>query len=347
MHLHALATALPPGRYTQRDCWDLIQRSDIRQRLDRRSLFILKAVLTGDSGIATRHFATDDPLRLLSLTADELNASFRRAAPALAAEALERALAAAGRRPDELDALLVCTCTGYLCPGVSSYVAERLGLRATACLQDLVGLGCGAAVPMLRSADALLARHPDWTVATVAVEVCSAAFFLDDDQGVLFSACLFGDGAAAALWRREPGAAGARVRDFSTLHRPEFRDRIRFEQRDGKLRNLLDATVPELAADAVRTLFTAEGARAGARPISRILCHPGGREVLRAVAAALPGWDFPESRAVLRDCGNLSSPSVLFALDRALQAGASPADDDWWLVAFGAGFSAHGCRFGR
>jgi predicted naringenin-chalcone synthase len=346
MHLHALATALPPGRYSQAECWNLVQQSDIRRRLNRKSLFILKAVLTGDSGIATRHFATDDPLRLLDLTADELNASFRRAAPALAAESLEKALSEAGIPAGRLDALLVCTCTGYLCPGVTSYVAERLGLRPSAYLQDLVGLGCGAAVPMLRSADALLARHPDWTVATVAVEVCSAAFFLDDDLGVLFSACLFGDGAAAAIWRTEPGACGARVRDFSTLHRPEFRDRIRFEQRDGKLRNLLDPSVPDLAAAAVQALFREENARVGARPITRILCHPGGRDVLRAVATALPGWDFPESREVLRDCGNLSSPSVLFALERALRAPAAPAEDDWWLVAFGAGFSAHGCRFG-
>ena len=47
--------------------------------------------------------------------------------------------------PADLDALIICTCTGYLCPGVTSYVSEQLGLRTDAYLQDLVGLGCGAA----------------------------------------------------------------------------------------------------------------------------------------------------------------------------------------------------------
>ena len=116
-------------------------------------------------------------------------------APRLAARALDAALTQARLVAGQVDALLICTCTGYLCPGVTSYVAEQLGLRADAFLQDLVGLGCGAAIPCLRAADAMLAAQPAAVVACVAVEVCSAAFYLDDDPGVLVSACLFGDGA--------------------------------------------------------------------------------------------------------------------------------------------------------
>src|ERR1022692_2692943 len=89
--------------------------------------------------------------------------------------------------------------------------------------------------------------QPAAVVACVAVEVCSAAFYLDDDPGVLMSACLFGDGAAATIWRGTPGPRGLRCDSFSTLHQPENRDRIRFEMRGGKLRNLLDAAVPKLA----------------------------------------------------------------------------------------------------
>ncbi|MDP2138909.1 MAG: 3-oxoacyl-[acyl-carrier-protein] synthase III C-terminal domain-containing protein [Candidatus Didemnitutus sp.] len=347
MYLHALSTALPPTAFRQTECWEILQRSDMRQRLNRRSVLTLQAILRHDSGIATRHFALPDIERVFSMNPDELNEAFRTEAPRLAARALETALAQAGMTVGDVDALLICTCTGYLCPGVTSYVAEQLGLRANTYLQDLVGLGCGAAIPTLRAAAAILAAQPEAVVACVAVEVCSAAFYLDDDPGVLVSACLFGDGAAATIWRSQPGPSGLQCRDFSTLHQPEHRDRIRFETRQGRLRNLLDAAVPELAAAAVAQLLADERARRGARPISRLIAHVGGRDVLDAIARSCDDCDLTASRDVLRDCGNMSSPSVLFALERALQSGAPDDASDWWLTSFGAGFSAHGCRIGR
>jgi alkylresorcinol/alkylpyrone synthase len=348
MYLHALATAVPPATYTQPECWGLIEQSPARLRLSRRATLTLRAVLKGASGVATRHFAVPDIAAVFDLDADQLNAAFRAEAPRLAARALAAALASVAAAPAEIDALLICTCTGYLCPGVTSYVAEQLGLRTNTWLQDLVGLGCGAAIPTLRAAEAVLAAKPDALVACVAVEVCSAAFYLDDDPGVLISACLFSDGAAATLWRATPaaGTAPLRCHGFSTVHQPGNRDRIRFEQRNGKLRNLLDPAVPQLAAAAVSGLLAGEQTRPGARPIARIIAHPGGRDVLDALEGALPGYSLDASRRVLSACGNMSSPSVLFALEQALTTGRPDEGSDWWMVSFGAGFSAHGCRVG-
>ncbi len=346
MYLHALATALPPTMLTQAECWDIVQRSEARQRLNRRSVLTLQAILRHDSGISTRHFAMPDISRVFSLTPDELNEAFRVEAPRLASRALASALTKAGLAADQVDALLICTCTGYLCPGVTSYVAEQLDLRTDVFLQDLVGLGCGAAIPGLRAAQAILAAQPAAVVACVAVEVCSAAFYLDDDPGVLVSACLFGDGAAATIWRGTPGPRALRCSDFTTLHQPAHRDRIRFEMRGGKLRNLLDPAVPALAAAAVDQLLAGERTRPRARPISRLIAHVGGRDVLDAIEKSCAGCDLSASRKVLRECGNMSSPSVLFALERALRDGSPDEKGDWWLTSFGAGFSAHGCRVG-
>jgi alkylresorcinol/alkylpyrone synthase len=323
-----------------------VQRSEARQRLNRRSVLTLQAILRHDRGISTRHFAMADIERVFSLTPDELNEGFRLEAPRLAARALASALTQAGLGAGQVDALLICTCTGYLCPGVTSYVAEQLGLRTDVFLQDLVGLGCGAAIPCLRAGQAILAAQPAAVVACVAVEVCSAAFYLDDDPGVLMSACLFGDGAAATIWRGTPGPRGLRCDSFNTLHQPENRDRIRFEMRQGKLRNLLHASVPGLAAAAVAKLLAGERRRPGSRPIARMIAHVGGRDVLDAIEKSCAGYDLAASRQVLRECGNMSSPSVLFALDRALRDGSPDEKGDWWLTSFGAGFSAHGCRVG-
>ncbi len=351
MFLHALATAVPETRATQAQCWDIISTSDARENLSRRSRLVLHSILRGDSGIEGRNFAYSPIDSVFSASADDLNETFRREAPRLSARALETALAQINLRADQLDALVICTCTGYLCPGVTSYVSEQLGLRADACLQDLVGLGCGAAIPALRSVEAMLAARPDATIACVAVEICSAAFFLDDDPGVLVSACLFGDGAAATLWRATPPADGphaatpVRIHGFNTLHISDARDKIRFEQRDGKLRNLLAADVPSLAAASVTRLLASEPAHLPSP--ARVIAHPGGRDVLDALETALPHHRLDASRRVLRAHGNMSSPSVLFALADALREGPPEPGADWWLVAFGAGFSAHSCRLSR
>jgi len=341
MYLHALSTANPEHSLTQPDGWAIVQLPHVSERLDRRSLLILRMVLTGDSGIDQRQFATTNFAQLFDRTADELNADFRREAPRLATAALIPALEQAGLHPEDLDALCICTCTGYLCPGVTSYVAEQLGLRDDAYLQDLVGLGCGAAIPTLRSAQGLLAAKPGAKIACVAVEICSAAFYLDDDYGVLVSACLFGDGAAATIWSDEPGPSGLRISSFDTIHVPEDRDFLRFEMRNGKLRNLLDRAVPEKAAEAVNQLWS----RRGPAPVSRVAVHPGGRDVIEAIAPVLDGQDLSPSARVLAAHGNMSSPSVLFVLEDILRR-RKPDEHDVWLVSFGAGFSAHSCRVG-
>jgi alkylresorcinol/alkylpyrone synthase len=321
----------------------MVQRSGIRSRLSRRTMLILHSLLRGDHGIARRHFAIPDVERVFDRSADELNGAFHTQAPRLAARALTTALGRAGLGTGDVDALLVCTCTGYLCPGVSSYVAEQTGMRSDVLLQDLVGMGCGAALPMLRSASHVLAARPGATVACVAVEVCSAAFYLDDDPGVIISACLFSDGAAATVWRSEPGPSRLRAFDFRSLHLPGERDKLRFEQREGKLRNLLDPSVPELAADAVGRLW----ADRGQRPVGAVVAHSGGRDVLKAVGRVVAPHGLSPSERTLREYGNMSSPSVLFALEDALGAqGRERVDGDFWLVSFGAGFSAHSCRLG-
>lgn len=340
MFLQSLATALPPYHYTQNECFAELESSGVAASLAPRSRALLRKVLSGGgSGIAKRHLCLPEPTAVLTRDAQELNEIYEREAPRLAAAALEKALAASGLAAGDLDALFVCTCTGYLCPGVSSHVAELLGMRESVYLHDLVGLGCGAAIPLMRSAAGFLAAHPGSRVATIAVEVSSAAFFLNDDPGVLISLCLFGDGAAAAIWTDQAAPERWQVGRFTTLHRPAEREKIRFVNERGFLKNQLHRDVPALAAQAVSDLY---GTCSGTP--DRVLAHSGGREVIEAIEALLP-HRLDETRAVLADCGNLSSPSVLFAVERALT---DPGDDrHWWVTSFGAGFSAHACEWTR
>ena len=94
-----------------------------------------------------RHFALKSLDEAFDISPDALQSRFLRHAPFLASEAAERALADAGLRPDAIDGVIISTCTGYLCPSLTSYVAERLDLRSDVIAMDLVGQGCGAAIP--------------------------------------------------------------------------------------------------------------------------------------------------------------------------------------------------------
>ena len=279
------------------------------------------------------------------LTPDALHARFTHNAPLLAPAAAARALADAKIKPSEIDAIIASTCTGYLCPGLTSYVGQRLGLRPNVMTFDLVGQGCGAALPNLHVADALLAANRCERVLSVCVEVCSAAFYLDDDIGVLISACLFGDGAGAAVLSNSPGDhRSVKWKLGGSFTEPNDRDLLRFEQKSGMLRNILTPQVPALAARHAGKLFTDTLARANVdrADVAGWILHPGGRDVLVALrdALGLSDHDVRWSEAVLREYGNVSSSSVYFVLQNALNDSVPPGT--WWMSSFGAGFSCHG-----
>jgi alkylresorcinol/alkylpyrone synthase len=346
MYIRGLGTATPPSRYTKAECLQAFERSDWFARLDARSHTIARLVLQRDNGIEARRLALGSLDEVFSIDPDTLGRRFLAHAPVLAAEAATRALAAAGLDASEIGAVVVSTCTGYLCPGLSGYVVERLGLRADVQAYDLVGQGCAAALPNLQLGRSLLASGAAAHVLSVCVEVSSAAMYLDNDPGVLVSACLFGDGAGAAVLSREPRAATRRIewKDGASLIEPAERKALMFEQREGMLRNILTREVPALAADyAHRILETVLGrARLHSGDIAAWIMHAGGRDVLLALERRfeLDGDAFAYSAAMLREYGNLSSAFVYFVLEAAL------ADDApggwWWMSSFGAGFSCHG-----
>jgi alkylresorcinol/alkylpyrone synthase len=341
-----VGTANPPARYTKAECLAAFEKSAWFGRLDERAHLIARTVLQRDNGIEARRLAVESLDEVFMIDPDTLSARFLNHAPRLAAQAGARAMVQASLHPSRIDAVVVSTCTGYLCPGLSGHVVEQLGMRADIQAYDLVGQGCAAALPNLMLGNALLAGGDCEHVLSICVEVSSAAMYLDNDPGVLISACLFGDGAGAAVLARQPGSAGRRIvwKDSTSLIEPAARGALRFEQRGGMLRNILTREVPALAADyAQRVLGTVLG-RAGLNPgdVGTWLMHAGGRDVLQALQKQLElkPDDLRYSAAMLREYGNLSSAFVYFVLEAALADDAAPGW--WWLSSFGAGFSCHG-----
>lgn len=346
MFIAGLGTAAPPKQYTQIQCWEALQDAKQFAQLDRRAHAILQGVLLHDNGIATRSLALDSLDEIFAIDPNTLHRRFACHAPLLASEAASGALRQAGLQSHAIDAVIISTCTGYLCPGLSSYVMEALGLKHNVLALDLVGQGCGAALPNLRTAEALLSSQQSEAVLSICVEVCSAAFYLDNDPGVLISACLFGDGAGAAILTAVPNPAVRSIewKEAHSLHNTDEREALRFEQKDGMLRNVLSPQVPSLAAHHAAIVLEEVLHSAGMTrsDITTWIWHAGGRKVLEALQETfeLTAADVHWSSQVLSEFGNLSSPFVYFVLQAALRGNAPGGW--WWMSSFGAGFSCHG-----
>jgi predicted naringenin-chalcone synthase len=344
--IRSVATSVPPNRFTKAECLAAFESSDWFGRLDRRSHIIARTVLQRDNGIDARRLSVTRLEDVFQIDPDTLSERFISNAPALASDAAGRALKIAGLLIADIDAVVVSTCTGYLCPGLSGYVVERLGLRSDVQSYDLVGQGCAAALPNMQMSRALLLGGGCRHVLSVCVEISSAAMYLDDDPGVLISACLFGDGAGAAVLSRErgPGSRSVEWTDSASLVVPEHRRALQFESRAGMLRNILTREVPALAAEhALAVLNTVlDRARVTPSDVRAWIMHAGGRDVLQAIQARfeLTKPDLLYSANMLREYGNLSSAFVYFVLQAALVDDAP--DGWWWMSSFGAGFSCHG-----
>lgn len=343
MRLLSLSSHFPDQCVTQGELLQVLQSSTAYTGLKQSSKTLVEKILLGDSGINQRGFSVPDLAGVFTADAGQLNRWHEQYATELSTGALRRALAEAQLEAEELDAIIICSCTGYLCPGVSSYVAEAVRAAPDIYLQDMVGLGCGAALPTLRAGHGFLAANPQAKVAVIAVEVCSAAFYISDDPGVLISLCLFGDGASASIWDGSM-EGGLILGQFDTVHQPEHREKVRFENEEGYLKNKLHRTVPELSSSAVKTLWERRGEADTPAEVDEIISHGGGKAVIQALRESIPAHSFSAAESVLRNHGNMSSPSVLVALEE--QERIAPRQS-YWLTSFGAGFAAHSATLQR
>jgi predicted naringenin-chalcone synthase len=160
MYVTGLGTATPPQRYTKAECLHAFERADWFGRLDERAHQVPHMVLQRDNGIDTRHLAVATLDEVFQINPDPLTRRSEVHAPALAAQAGEPALQHAGLGAQLIDAVVVSTCTGYLYPGLSTYVVERLGLRPDVQAFYLVGQGCAGAAQHVLSVCAPTATSP-------------------------------------------------------------------------------------------------------------------------------------------------------------------------------------------
>lgn len=339
-YIASVAVATPPLTMDQRDLEPLAQKH-YKGRLSSRSLSLIRTLFLHPS-IKRRNFAIDNVESLVDEDLDARVTRFTTWSLELSTQAVKQALAQAGLDTGNVDGLVVNTCTGYICPGISTYLIEKLGLSRRVRVYDLVGSGCGGAIPNLEIAQSLLARNRDGVVVSVSVEICTATFQMENDLSLLLSNTLFGDGAAAAvLWTRP---VGYELVASASRYVPEQRDTIRYVHKHGQLYNQLSLKLPDLVRKAAAQVVADVLEPQSLKPpdIRHWALHSGGEKIINAVRdeVGLSEEQVRATRTVLAEHGNMSSPTVWFVLREIEKQGIAPGE--WCImVAFGAGLSAH------
>jgi len=347
-YLNRIASRVPPHEVHSR--FDDFAR---RQITDRRRALVER--MSQRSGIERRYAVLapsareDDPVALdaegfyrvgaFPTTADRMRIYDREAA-ALAASTVARLDPAQVAGATHL---LVTSCTGFAAPGVDLQLLSRLGLPLTT-QRTLIGfMGCYAAINALRLARSIVLSEPGARVLVVSVELCSLHLQETDDLEVVLSFMLFGDGCAAALVSAEP--EGLRLDGFRTAVMPAADDLITWHIGERGFDMRLSGAVPGVLAAALPQAV--ESLEVGGVPaIDLWAVHPGGRSILDAVerGLSLPRQALAASRKVLREYGNMSSPSILFVLEE-MMASRPPAGARGLGMAFGPGLTAECMRF--
>jgi len=216
-------TANPSLRKDQKELIELMKVQDYSERSKKFYNRFLS-----DHGVRSRTFALDRMETLSTENCDESVLRFEKMATELAVRAGRKCLESAGLGIEDIDGLIITTCTGYLCPGLTSHVGELLGIRPDIFILDIVGHGCGAAVPGLRIADQFLLTKERANVLFIAVEVSSATFVHGEAIDLILSNSIFGDGAAACIVTNleKPGWLLER---HGCLLVPEQREQLRFK----------------------------------------------------------------------------------------------------------------------
>jgi len=341
--IRALGTANPPLYTTQRDAFEFFRT---HFNLDPEEEKLYRRLLL-EGPIRGRYVGMDTTEDACETDPDRLNARFLKYARQTAAAAATKGLEAAHVSPHEIGGLVVNTCTGYLCPGLTSYLAEDLELRSDLRTLDIAGMGCGGALPNLQAATGLLALNGERPVLSIAVEMCSATLFMGTDPALVVSNSIFGDGAAAVVLQSGEGdttAGLARVLDFASGVYPQYRNQLHYRQEGGRLRNVLSVKVPKIGAKTASEVLARllERHQLSQKAIQWWAIHAGGTAVLDQVGRdlGLSEADLRFSMDVFHNFGNMSSPSVLFALKQIIEQGRPRSGDLGVLLTFGAGFSA-------
>ncbi|MEI8190846.1 MAG: type III polyketide synthase [candidate division NC10 bacterium] len=364
--LYGLGTALPPhqaGQPAVKRFMASLAEATLKGRRRALTLDFLEKIYAS-SGITKRHsvladYTKDSPedfefyppnwaLEPFPTTAARMKV-FEEWSVDLAEQACRKALRESGAKPAEITHLIFTTCTGLFAPGPDILLIGRLGLGSDVHRAVLGFMGCYAGFNGLRMAGQILGAEPEAVVLQVCVELCSLHFQKKALPDFIVANSLFADGAAAAVYAR-PGRFKRGLADLVATHTRGEKDSLDhmswrigssgFEMRlDREVPSRLKAAAPGFVGELMNRAGLKRGESAWA-------IHPGGRKIVEDVQSAL-GLEDSQVRSsfeVLSSCGNMSSVTIFFVLDRELRRASQCAVA---ALGFGPGLTMEGAVLSR
>jgi prepilin-type processing-associated H-X9-DG protein len=269
-------------------------------------------------------------------------------APPMAVEASKAALAKSETKPEAITHLITVSCSGFSAPGVDVTLMRDLGLKNTVQRVHVGFMGCHGALNGLRAARGIAESEPKARILLCAVELCSLHYHYGWDPEQVIANALFADGSAALVGGAGNGVApdAWRIGATGSCLIPDSEDAMTWNVRDNGFVMSLSARVPDLICTYLKDWMEAWLGESNLTlaDIQSWAVHPGGPRILSSVLKALEleKEALGASKEILRDYGNMSSPTILFILNKLREQN---APRPCVALAFGPGLMAEAVLF--
>ena len=354
-YIQSIGTATPQYKHDQKDLVDFMLAASSNGIDETRVRALYRA-----SGIQSRYsvipdyalqsseytfYPDNEKLEPFPDTASRMQL-YRREASGLCQEAITQCLAETNLQVSEITHIITVSCTGFYAPGLDIDLVQALGLPGDTKRMAINYMGCYAALNGLRAAKDIVLADADATVLVVSVELCSIHFQKNDSEDAILANALFGDGAAAVLVSSKQGASSSVEIGDSISHLiPDGSQDMAWTVGNLGFEMKLSTYVPDLLRTGFRDLLKAIPEM---RDADFYAIHPGGAKIVEAIGneLELTKEDLCYSYEVLRDYGNMSSPTVLFVLKNILGSTHNHSDRKRVLaLAFGPGLTLEAMNF--
>jgi 1,3,6,8-tetrahydroxynaphthalene synthase len=298
--------------------------------------------LIENTGVAKRHLIRPIEETLQHTGFGHRNQVFEEQAKARIPAVVQSALDNAGLKADDIGAIVLVSCTGFMMPSLTAWMINELGFRTDTTQLPIAQLGCAAGTGAINRASDFCIARPGAHALIVACEFCSLCYQPDDlDVGSLLSNGLFGDAVAAAVVRGDGRGTGVRLEAQTSHVMPGTADWIAYEVKETGFHFRLNKGVPGTMQQVMPELI--HFVRSQGHELANLdfhVVHTGGPRVLDALRSH--GGVAPEalgdSWETLSNHGNIASAAVFDVLRRV--ADRSPADSATGIIAgFGPGIT--------
>jgi len=337
----SVATELPPYSRTTKEIIPFL-KVWMHGQEDR---FQRKVIKLFENAAVDKRYSIMDADEVFNNTSFEAkNAVYKRETIKLAENALTKALNKAKLRATDIDFIITVSCTGIMIPSVDAYLINRLEMKQDIVRLPVTEMGCVAGISGMIYANNFLKANPDKRAVVLAVESPTSTFQLDDFSMVnIVSAAIFGDGCACTILSSYENEEGPEIIDDAMYHFYDAEHMMGFELKNTGLQMVLDKEVPEKIAEhfpkfthpfLARNNMTIED-------VDHLIFHPGGKKIVQTVEQLFGalGKNIDNTKAILKEYGNMSSATVLYVLERFMEQGVEKGAVGL-MLSFGPGFTA-------